>query len=133
MSDDISVQILAQSSENIQKLFDLSTRIDERVKSIQSNQANLETKIQSLFDSHHLAMQKIVVLESRDIKYIDSKIIECEKQSSLLDRRLMAVESASGQNQDRWNKVMAFVIQLVWVILAAWLLFKLNLQPPAVP
>lgn len=132
MSDDISVQILAQSSENIQKLFDLSTRIDERVKAIQTNQANLENRIESLFGSHNIAMQKIVVLESRDVKFLDSKISECEKEISSIDKRLSGVESSSGQNQDRWNKIMSFVIQLVWVILAAWLLMKLNIQAPAV-
>ena len=136
MSDDISVQILAQSSENIQKLFDLSTRIDERVKAIQTNQtnqANLESKIESLVTSHNLAMQKIVVLESRDVKYFDSKLSECEREISSMHKRLGTVEASSGQNQDRWNKIMSFVIQLVWVILAAWLLMKLNLQAPAVP
>ena len=133
MSDDISVQILAQSSENIQKLFDLSTRIDERVKAIQTNQANLESKIESLVTSHNLAMQKIVVLESRDVKYFDSKLSEREREISSMDKRLSTVEASSGQNQDRWNKIMSFVIQLVWVILAAWLLMKLNLQAPAVP
>lgn len=133
MADDISVQILSQSSENIQKLFDLSTRIDERVKSIQSNQSNLEDRIESLIGSHNAAMQKIAVLESRDLKIFDAKLIELEKEASLFDKRLSSVESASGQSQDRWNKIMAFVIQLVWVILAAWLLLKLNLQAPAVP
>lgn len=133
MSDDISVQILAQSSENIQKLFDLSTRIDERVKAIQLNQTNLESKIESLVASHNISMQKIAVLESRDLKYVDSRLSECEKENSSMDKRLTSVESSSGQNQDRWNKIMSFVIQLVWVILAAWLLMKLNLQAPAVP
>lgn len=109
MSDDISVQILAQ------------------------NQANLENRIESLFGSHNIAMQKIVVLESRDVKFLDSKISECEKEISSIDKRLTGVESSSGQNQDRWNKIMSFVIQLVWVILAAWLLMKLNIQAPAVP
>lgn len=133
MPDDISVQILAQSSENIQKLFDLSTRIDERVKAIQANQTNLESRIESLIGSHNVAMQKIVVLESRDVKYLDSKLSECEREISSMDKRLSTVESSSGQSQDRWNKIMSFVIQLVWVILAAWLLMKLNLQAPAVP
>jgi predicted nucleic acid-binding Zn-ribbon protein len=133
MSDDISVQILAQSSENIQKLFDLSTRIDERVKAIQANQASLENRIEALFGSHNIAMQKIVVLESKDLKYMENKLTDCEKEISVLDKRLCGVEASSGQNQDRWNKIMSFVIQLVWVILAAWTLTKLHLQAPAVP
>lgn len=133
MSDEISVQILAQASDNIQKLFELSTRIDERVKSIQSHQSSLDEKIKELVVSHQLSMQKIAVLESKDSKILDSKISECEKQTTSIERRLLNVESSSGQNQDRWNKIMTFVIQLVWVILAAWLLTKLNLQSPSIP
>jgi len=133
MLDDISVQILAQSSENIQKLFDLSTRIDERVKAIQSNQSSLETRISTLVESNYIVMQKIAVLESKDFRLFDTKITECEKENTVLDKRLIIVESSNGQSQDRWNKIMSFVIQLVWVILAAWLLMKLNLQAPAVP
>jgi hypothetical protein len=107
--------------------------IDERVKAIQYNQVNIENKIESLFDAHHIAMQRIVVLESKDLKYLDAKLTECEKEITTIDKRLMSVESSAGQSQDRWNKIMTFVIQLVWVILAAWLLMKLNLQSPAVP
>lgn len=133
MPEDISVQILSQASENIQKLFDLSTRIDERVKAIQANQATLENRIRELVDSHNLSMQKIAVLESKDSCALDSKISECEKELSTIEKRLMSVESSAGQNQDRWNKIMSFVIQLVWVVLAAWTLTKLHLQAPAVP
>ena len=78
-------------------------------------------------------MQKIVVLESKDIRILDNKLSECEKEISSIDRRLLGVEAYSGNDKDRWNKIMTFVIQLVWVVLAAWLLMKLNLQAPAVP
>lgn len=139
-SEDITMQILAQSSENIQKLFDLSTRIDERVKNIQSNQIFTDQKLKDLLDSHHLSMQKIAVLESKDSRFLDGKIMESEKEIDLLDKtvsvlekRIITLESSTGQNQDRWNRIMNFAIQLVWVVLAAWLLTKLNLQPPAVP
>lgn len=133
MSEDVSNQIMAQSYENIQKLFDLSTRIDERVKSIQSNQSNIDCKIETLFNSYHHIMQRIIVLESKDIKHLDSNLIESEKEITTIDKRLMAIESASGQHQDRWNRIISFVIQLVWVILAAWLLMKLNLTAPNIP
>ncbi len=78
-------------------------------------------------------MQRIIVLESKDIKHLDSNLIECEKEITTIDKRLMAMESASGQHQDRWNRIISFVIQLVWVILAAWLLMKLNLTAPNIP
>lgn len=128
MPEDISVQILSQASENIQKLFELSTRIDERVKSIQEKQQTLEDRIEKVITSHQMSVQKIAVLEARE-----GRSVEYDRELSVLDKRLVTVESISGQQQDRWNKILTFVIQLVWVILAAWLLLKLNLQPPNIP
>ena len=130
MPEDISVQILSQASENIQKLFDLSTRIDERVKSIQENQKHLDQNIDELFASHNILTQKVVVLESKDTHH---KIENLDSALNALDKRVASVESTSGQNQNRWEKITGFVIQLVWILLAAWLLTTLKLQAPAVP
>ena len=133
MTEDISVQILAQTSENIQKLFELSTRIDERVKSIQSKQHDLEERIGAIAVNYTDIMQKIAVLESKDGNALEEDIDECQKELVTLDKRVAVVEQYSGNSKDRWNRVFTFVIQLVWVLLAAWLLVKLNLQAPAVP
>ena len=64
MPEDLSVQILSQTSDNIQKLFDLSTRIDERVKSIQVKQGDLDNRMNSIVQSHNELMQTVAVLKS---------------------------------------------------------------------
>ena len=133
MPEDISVQILSQTSENIQKLFDLSTRIDERVKSIQNKQHDLEERLDNVIAAHQEAMQKIAVLESKNGDALEHEIDACKEKFADLDKRLTIIEGFSGRSQDRWNKVFTFVIQLVWVLLASWLLLKLNLQTPSVP
>ena len=111
MSEDIATQI---------------TRIDERIKSIKEEQLNLERNISVIQASHTNIMQKIAVLESKDADNIKRELTEVEK-------RLTAVESSTCQSKDRWNKIFTFMIQIIWVILAAWLLMKLGLQAPAVP
>lgn len=133
MPEDISVQILSQTSENIQKLFELSTRIDERVKSIQIKQHDLEERLDNVITAHQEVMQKIAVLESKNGGALEKEIEKCRDKFTEIDKRLVIVEGASGRSQDRWNKIGTFIIQLVWVLLAAWLLLKLNLQAPAVP
>ena len=42
MPEDISVQILTQTNENIQQLFNLSSRIDEKVKAVKEQQEMIE-------------------------------------------------------------------------------------------
>lgn len=137
MPDDISMQILSQTSENIQRLFDLSTRIDERVKSIQQKQEEMDDRINAVITEHNSLMQKLAVLESRSyapaIASLEQKLTEMNKEMDAIDRRLINVEHATMTNQDRWGKISSFVIQLIWIVIAAWVLFKLNLNAPPVP
>ena len=126
MHEEIQMQVLAQGANNIQKLFDLVTRIDERVKMLQEQQTDFNEQLIAFKDVQGERMQRIAVLESKDI----DGLVE---QLTALERRVAAVESSSNRSQDRWNKAMAFIIQLAWVVLAAWLLMKLNLTAPAVP
>lgn len=137
MPDDIFMQILSQTSENIQQLFDLSTRIDERVKSIQRKQVDLDRQFEAGTAERNLQMQKLAILESTSLapalSAIKDKLDSVDKEFILLDRRIISVEYATSINQDRWGKISSFVIQLIWIVIAAWILFKLNLNAPPVP
>lgn len=135
MSEDISVQILTQASENIQKLFDLSIRIDERVKLIQTRQEQIDKRIDDVLENHVEMMKKIAVLESKggDSVVHVGKIKEIEVQITSIDKRLATIESDQGRHTDRWNRIGSFLVQLVWVVLAAYVLTKLKLQPPSIP
>lgn len=135
MPEDMSVQILSQASENIQKLFDLSTRIDERVKTIQTQHESMDRRVEDINRRQTDILQKIAVLEhlKRDDDSQEQAIRECEDAIRDLDKRLMPVEGAKNRTDDRWNRIASFFIQLIWVILAAYVLAKFNLQAPAVP
>lgn len=134
MSDTMSVQILAQASENIQKLFDLSTRIDERVKAIQNQQAHVDERFEILTQQQVALMQRIAVLDAttNDPRVIE-RIKECESRLAEMEKNLTSLENEHGKHAERWKSVASFVVQLIWVILAAYLLTKLHLQAPAVP
>lgn len=133
MPQDISVQILSQTSDNIQKLFDLSTRIDERVKAMQERQGSLDHRIEEIIERQLVLMQRLTILEAKDIKSLADKLEETEEAIASIDKRLALIEVDSNRHNDRWKSIAGFVVQLIWVILAAYLLLKLNLQAPAVP
>lgn len=149
--EDISVQILAQTSENIQKLFDLSIRIDERVKLIQANQDDFDHRIENIIKEENEIFRRLILLESKNgsaIKEVvaslsdelgkqKDKLAEIERRftgtDSASDKRLSALEISNRGSDNRWEKITSFVIQLVWIVLAAWVLTHLNLNPPPVP
>ena len=127
MSEDLSVQILSQTSDNIQKLFDLSTRIDERVKSIQSKQEHMDNRVETIMQSHNELMQTVAVLKSlSDVESISA----CEKDIVKLDKRLSTIEHTSKGMESRWGQIFRFIINIIWLVLGAYLLFKLGINPP---
>lgn len=148
MPEDISVQILSQASDNIQKLFEISTRIDERVKSIKEHQEALSAQIATVARDYHDVTKKLAVLEAHNtsqgisslaIKFDETEelIDELDKRVSAIesaaDKRLTAVEAATTTSSERWQQIFSFVIQLVWIVVAAWAIAKLGLQSPPVP
>ena len=127
-------------AQDIRKLLDEWTRLDERLKIIQDKQRETDEHFHSLQDENLETSKKIAVLDSMVSnctngcpRKIDEKLDELEKTVVSIDKRFAAFETDSGKRQDRWNRLLTFIIQLAWVVLAAWLLTKLNLQPPNIP
>lgn len=133
MREDLQMQILTQASENIQKLFELSTRIDERVKSIQAKQAEQDARLETVNRLQNETVQRVIVLESRNNTGIYAEVSSHGDKLNELNMRLAALETTSKGNEGRWQTIWGFGIQLIWIVLAAYLLFKLGLNPPNVP
>jgi predicted RNase H-like nuclease (RuvC/YqgF family) len=128
MQEHISDKLLSQNSENVQKLFDLTTRIDERVILLQNKEEQLDDRIDGIFQKNIELIEKMASLETSQ-----SMSAEHREKINELDRRLSKLEDQHGAHNERWKSLANFMIQLVWVILAAYLLTKLNLQSPSVP
>jgi hypothetical protein len=130
MADDLT-------TDNINKLLDLTTRIDERIIAIHTKQHEFDERLIDIVKDHNEAMRRIVILESKHqgcpIHNMGGQLDEIHKSLDEMDKRVVLVEDSTNRTQDRWKAVLTFVIQLVWVLLASWLLVKLNLQAPAVP
>jgi hypothetical protein len=133
MTEDISAQVLSQTSNSIQKLFELSTRIDERVKNIQIKQGEVDEKLEELMNLNNHFVQRLIVVEQRNGNAVKLKIEEMVKDLIEFDKRLAAIEQTSKKQENRWNGAFDFFFKMIWIVLTAWILYKLNLQPPLTP
>jgi len=71
----------------------------------------------------------------KDIKKLENKINNSDNNKLVenihkLDLRIHSVEVTQGGQEKKWNMFINFGIQLLWVIMAAYLLFKLGLEAP---
>jgi SMC interacting uncharacterized protein involved in chromosome segregation len=97
--------------KSIDSIFELTTRVDERVQGIVKQQLTLEAQVDRQFDIISAARENVHELELR----------------------LSNLEKSSTNQEQRWKTFFSFGIQLIWVILAAYLLYKLGIQSPDVP
>ena len=56
-----------------------------------------------------------------------------ESRSGEFDKRLSEIEGRASLSDGRWKTAIDFLMQLIWVVIAAYVLTQLNLQSPAVP
>lgn len=64
------------------------------------------------------------------LRILESAESRLEAEISDIDKRLRAFELSHDKRKENWNMLVNFVIQLVWVAMAAFMLAKLGLQPP---
>lgn len=66
---------------------------------------------------------RISILESHNINKIREDI-------NSLNMKVHSLEIAQNEQNQNWKTIINFVVQVIWVVMAAYILLKLGLQPP---
>ena len=132
--------LFREVTQSIKAVFDLTARVDERVKMLVEKQSQIDSKIEGLSLHHTDLVAKVSVLESRNekefkdqIDRFETSVKEAEDTLKELDQRLYHVEKSSHTSENRWKNVYLFVRDTAWVLLVCYLLYKLNLNLPPIP
>lgn len=119
-------------SESIKSVFDLTSRIDERVKLIMTKQDKMEGKLDERLQTLHELEGRIALIESAK-KDTEKQLGSLQEVVHTIELDLQAVSIQSAGHESKWKTIISFAVQIAWVILAAYLLLKLGIQAPAVP
>ena len=147
MNDDLSIQIINQTTETIQRLCDLSVRIDERVKTLQISDANLKESVDLLNEKISNIDKEFTLLKENFVKRstvmddkmhntqkalvaLNEKISEVSKRDGGVVQRVESIELLAEGRRNQWDKICDAIFRLLWLLLAAWLLAILGLQAP---
>lgn len=105
------------SPENeVKNLKEANSRIMEKTKA-------LARDFKEILGSWHDLEARIRVLESKDFEDIRNNLYGIES-------RIKSLEAQHNDRKEKWQIVINFVVQLMWVSMAAWVLTKLGLQGP---
>jgi len=140
-------------NESIKSVFDLSSRIDERVKMLVERQSSHEEQLDKAIDNQQQIIQRITVLESKDVVHIATAnkdnisdinkrvaimessgskqdIEDLKQKIHLLDLRVESINMRTANQEGRWAKLFDLVFKLTIMLIGGYLLFKFGWQAP---
>jgi len=122
-------------ANSIKSLFDLTSRMDERVKMMVEKQSQLEDKIDNLSKTQADLTTQVTVLDGGQVglSKLSSSLEEIEDEIVEIDIRLRGAEKTNSSFEKKWSYFLGFIRDTVWVIVVCYLLYKLNLQAPPLP
>jgi len=127
-------------TQSIKAVFDLTARVDERVKMLVERQVQTDDKIEDFSRNQTELVSKVSVLETRnekefidELRRFEAAMKDTQRDLKEIDQRLYHVEKSSHSNENRWKQIYHFVRDTVWVIIVCYLLYRLGLQPPPFP
>lgn len=119
--------------ESIQTIFDLTARIDERVHLMMTQNKELQLKIDNQMSCFNDLNLRVRMIEGKNDAHLTQDVDNMRNELHKFEMKLQKLEGSSEGQETRWKTIFTFGLQLLWVILAAFLLYKLGIQAPAVP
>lgn len=115
----------------LQKIYDLFSRLDERVKIIVEKNNDNEDKIEELRDELNESLMEFrKELLEVDGEEIFDRIKLIEKTQYNFDNELTRFQNTHESKKKTWTNLFDFLSRIIWTIITAYLLYKLGLQPP---
>lgn len=123
-----SNDFLAQILDSIKLLNDLTTRLDERVKIVVEKQGELQREVDHLSALMNSVKERIAIVERNDDAINNIKV-----NHENYGYRIVKLETTASQSEGRWQKITNFAIQIVYVVVSCYLLWKLELGNISTP
>lgn len=145
--------LLDHFNDSIKSVFDLTSRIDERVKMLINRQGSVDEQLDRAIQNQQQILSRVTVLESRDLSSLvesskidigeikqrvaimensnsEEDIEELKQQIHLLDLKVESVHMRTASQESRWAKLFDLVFKLSIMMIGGYLLFKFGWQAP---
>jgi SMC interacting uncharacterized protein involved in chromosome segregation len=127
-------EFIRSTSESIQSIYELVTRIDERVNTLMKKHDELDAQIDDQKIAQSQLETRMTVFEAQNPKDamagIGAQISQLQSELIDIKTRIQLVEISSQGSEQKWNKLANYFLQLLWLVLAGWVLYKLGLPAP---
>jgi uncharacterized protein Yka (UPF0111/DUF47 family) len=120
-------------SDSLKMVFDITSRIDERMKALVEHNSETKERIEKLFDQQSILLNRVIILENKNgiqaIHDLKNDFTALEKQIDDLSERLIHIEKEITQHANKWTTLFDFGFKLAVMIVGGIILWKLGLKP----
>lgn len=88
----------------------------------------MRERIGSMSESLNYLKSRMAEIESRMRQIENKEIGSLKERVHSIDTRVAAFDSASDDSKQKWSMALNFIVQLMWVVTASFVLAKLGLQ-----
>ncbi len=120
-------------SDSLKLVFDLTIRIDERMKSLIANNEEAKEKIDKLFENQTALLGKVIILENKNasqfVEELKKEIDVIEGRVDHLADRLVDIEKDMQMHAGKWTSFFDFIFKIAVMVVGGIILWKLGLKP----
>jgi chromosome segregation ATPase len=113
----------SEITNSIKALQEADSKLMDRTRQLSRLISDLDKELCQVKEYKHELDARIRVLEAEDVDDLKQEVYR-------LESKINAFETQHDDSKEKWRVAINFIVQLVWVSMAAWLLLKLGLQAP---
>lgn len=120
-------------NDSLKMVFDITSRIDERMKALIESNNESKDKIEKLYEQQVTLLNRITILENKNstqlINDLKNEVNIIDGRVEHLSERLIHVEKEMTQTSSKWTNVIDFIFKVGVVVIGSIILWKLGLKP----
>jgi chromosome segregation ATPase len=120
-------------NDSLKDVFDITSRIDERIKVLVENHNEAKEKIEKLCDQQIIMLNRLTILENKNgtkaMHDLKNDFDALEIKVTDISERLLHVEKDMAQTTGRWASIIDFVFKVGVMVIGAIILWKLGIKP----
>ncbi len=139
MNKDISENFYKEVSDSLKLVFDLTSRIDERMKIVIAGNTETKEKIERLASQYSDIITRISLLESKntnrqidelkeEIKDVKTKINDFHDTVDNSKIKMAEVEKDLKSHSYKWTALIDFIFKVAIIVIGGVILFKLGIK-----
>jgi len=133
MGNNMEENFYKEVHDSLKLVFDITSRIDERMKILIESNTEAKDKIEKLYEQQVTLLNRIVVVENKNniqlVSDLKNEVNIIDGRVENLSERLIHVEKEINQTNNKWASVVDFIFKVGVVVIGSIILWKLGLKP----